>query len=110
MPRRRSMLSPRTTPTREVVGLDGLWRFALETAVGAEPWLARLDTVLEAPVPASYNDLFVDAAIRDHLGVGWYQRDVRVPRGWRGERIVLRFGSVTHAARVYINDRLVTEH
>ena len=32
------MLSPRTTPTRDVVGLDGLWRFALDTAAGAEPW------------------------------------------------------------------------
>ena len=98
------MLSTRTTPTREVVGLDGLWRFALDTTAGADPWKARLDTVLEAPVPASYNDLFVDSAIRDHVGVVWDQRDARVPRGWQGERIVLRFGSVTHAAQVYVND------
>jgi beta-glucuronidase len=104
------MLSPRTTPTREVVSLDGLWRFALDTTAGSAPWTARLDTVLEAPVPASYNDLFVDAAIRDHVGVVWYQRDARVPRGWRGERIVLRFGSVTHAAAVYLNDQLVADH
>lgn len=65
---------------------------------------------LEAPVPASYNDLFVDAEIRDHAGVVWYQRDVRVPRGWAGERVVLRFGSVTHAAQVYAHDRLVAQH
>ncbi|SEB08586.1 beta-glucuronidase [Leifsonia sp. 21MFCrub1.1] len=104
------MLSTRTTPTRDVVGLDGLWRFALDTTVGPEPWTARLDTALEAPVPASYNDLFVDSTIRDHVGVVWYQRDARVPRGWNGERIVLRFGSVTHAAKVYVNERLVAEH
>jgi len=104
------MLSPRTTPTREVVSLDGLWRFELDTTAGSAPWTARLDTVLEAPVPASYNDRFVDAAIRDHVGVVWYQRDAWLPRGWRGERIVLRFGSVTHAAAVYVNDQLVAEH
>ena len=104
------MLSPRITPTREVVALDGLWRFALDTATGPEPWKARLDTALEVPVPASYNDLFVDSSIRDHVGVVWYQRDVRVPRGWNGERIVLRFGSVTHAAAVYVDDLLVAEH
>lgn len=104
------MLSIRTTPTRDVVSLDGLWRFALDTTAGPEPWRASLETTLEAPVPASYNDLFVDSAIRDHVGVAWYQREVRVPRGWAGERVVLRFGSVTHAAAVYVNDQLVAEH
>lgn len=104
------MLSTRTTPTRDIVGLDGLWRFALDTDAGAAPWASRLATTLEAPVPASYNDLFVDSAIRDHVGVVWYQRDVRVPRGWAGERVVLRFGSVTHAAQVYVGDLLVAEH
>ncbi|MFI0821297.1 beta-glucuronidase [Streptomyces sp. NPDC021098] len=104
------MLSPRTTPTRDVVGLDGLWRFALGTRTGATPWASRLVPPLEVPVPASYNDLFVDPEIRDHVGTVWYQRDVRVPRGWTGERLVLRFGSVTHAAQVYVDDRLVAEH
>jgi len=104
------MLSVRTTPTRDVVVLDGLWRFVLDTTAGAEPWTGRLASDLEVPVPASYNDLFVDSAIRDHVGVVWYQRVARVPRGWQGERIVLRFGSVTHAAAVYVNDRLVAEH
>ena len=104
------MLSTRTTPTRDVVGLDGLWRFALDTTAGERPWESPLQTSLEAPVPASYNDLFVDPTIRDHVGVVWYQRDVRVPRGWAGERIVLRFGSVTHAAQVYVGDTLAAEH
>ncbi|MFG3341088.1 beta-glucuronidase [Glycomyces sp. NPDC048151] len=104
------MLATRTSPTRELVGLDGLWRFALDTTAGETPWAARLDTKLEAPVPASYNDLFTDPDIRNHVGVAWYQREVRVPRGWTGERTVLRFGSVTHAAKVYANDTLVAEH
>ncbi|MFF2050247.1 beta-glucuronidase [Leifsonia sp. NPDC058194] len=104
------MLSTRTTPTRDVVTLDGLWRFAPDTAIDDNPWAAQLDTALEAPVPASYNDLFVDPAIRDHVGVVWYQRKARVPRGWAGERVVLRFGSVTHAAKVYVGDALVAEH
>jgi beta-glucuronidase len=109
------MLATRTSPTRELVGLDGLWLFSIEPSVldakaGESPWSARLDTPLEAPVPASYNDLFTDPVIRDHVGIAWYQREVRVPRGWAGERIVLRFGSVTHAAKVYANEALVAEH
>ncbi|HWD62037.1 MAG TPA: glycoside hydrolase family 2 TIM barrel-domain containing protein, partial [Humibacter sp.] len=104
------MLKPQTSPYRELVNLDGIWRFAVDGAIGAEPWSARLDTTLEAAVPASYNDLFTDSDIRDHVGWVWYQRTVRVPRGWAGERIVLRLDSATHHGRVYVNDSLVAEH
>ncbi|MFD0662954.1 glycoside hydrolase family 2 TIM barrel-domain containing protein [Thermocatellispora tengchongensis] len=69
-----------------------------------------LDTTLEAAVPASYNDLFTDSAIRDHVGWAWYQRQVRVPRGWAGERVVLRVDAATHRGRVYVDDVLVAEH
>ena len=47
------MLKPRSTSTRELVRLDGLWRFALDTAVGQTPWVGLLDTGREAPVPAA---------------------------------------------------------
>jgi beta-glucuronidase len=104
------MLKPRVTATRELVDLDGLWDFATAAQVGPQPWLARLGSGLEAAVPASYNDLFVDPAIRDHVGWVWYQRSVRVPRGWADQRVVLRVDAATHAGRVYVEDRLVAEH
>ena len=67
-------------------------------------------TQLEAAVPASYNDLFTDPEIRDHVGWVYYQRHARVPRGWTDDRILLRFDAATHAARVYVDDALVGEH
>ena len=60
--------------------------------------------------PASYNDLFTDATIRDHVGWVWYQRQVRIPRGWAGERVFVRVDAATHEGRVYVNDELVAEH
>ncbi|MBW9095660.1 beta-glucuronidase [Microbacterium jejuense] len=104
------MLKPRSTATRELVRLDGLWRFALDSDEVRSPWGATLDTALEAPVPSSYNDVFADAAIRDHVGWVWYQRTVRVPRGWAGERVFVRVDAATHEGRVYIDDQLVAEH
>ncbi|MFI6435112.1 beta-glucuronidase [Streptomyces sp. NPDC050759] len=104
------MLKPRPTATREQVNLDGLWRFATSAAVGDQPWTGPLDTPLEAAVPASYNDQFTDSAIRDHVGWVWYQRHVRVPRGWSGERVMLRLDAATHEGRVYVDDVLVAEH
>jgi beta-glucuronidase len=54
------MLSPRTTPTREQIDLDGVWLFGLDSRLGDTPWTSTLTTTLEAAVPASYNDLFSD--------------------------------------------------
>ena len=104
------MLKPQTSPTRELVNLDGLWRFALDPGTSHEPWRRPLDTPLEAAVPASYNDLFADAAIRDHVGWVWYQRTVRVPRGWAGERVFVRVDAATHEGVVYVDDAKVAEH
>lgn len=104
------MLKPIATATRDLVTLDGVWKFAIDTRLPEEPWLSTLDTPLEAAVPASYNDLFTDPAIRDHVGWVYYQRTVQVPRGWTGERILLRFDAATHTAKVYVDDLLVGGH
>ena len=103
-----TMLKPQQSATRELVSLDGLWRFAATT--DATPWTAVLPGRLEIPVPASYNDIFVNPSLREHVGWVWYQRTVRVPRGWSGERIVLRIDAATHSGRAYVNDELVVEH
>ena len=107
------MLKPQTSPTRELVNLDGLWSFAVDTAgTGVtDRWFAApLQTSLEAAVPASYNDLFTDAAIRNHVGWVYYQRTVRVPRGWEGERVFVRVDAATHEGAVYVDDTQVAAH
>ncbi|MGV2900562.1 beta-glucuronidase [Microbacterium sp. AGC62] len=104
------MLKPLNTVTRELISLDGLWFFALDTSGLAEPWAGPLQTALEAPVPASYNDIFADQAIHDHVGWVWYQRTVRVPRGWKGQRVVIRVDAATHEGAVYVNENPVARH
>src|SRR3712207_5576945 len=97
--RRTEMLRPQDTATRERKSINGLWRFSFD-AEGAgrreEWWRGALPGAREAAVPASYNDLFADAGARDHIGDVWYQTVVRVPAGWDGKRIVLRFDAATH--------------
>lgn len=107
------MLRPRDTPTRECTSLNGLWRFAVDTdGVGRTDgwWRHALPGRREAPVPASYNDLFPDPVVHDHVGDVWYQRVIRVPRRWEGQRIVLRFDSATHRAVVWVDDNEVAAH
>src|SRR3954451_9888369 len=78
--------------------------------LGDAPFAGPLTGAVEAAVPASYNDLFPDPAIRDHVGWVWYQRTVRVPRGWAAERIFVRLDAATHHGKVYAGDTLVAEH
>ena len=107
------MLAPRDTATRERKSLDGLWRFALDAAgVGRDQgWQDGLPAgARQMPVPASYNDVFPEPEVHDYVGDVWYETLVRVPARWAGERIVLRFGSATHRAVVWVNGRQVAEH
>jgi beta-glucuronidase len=107
------MLAVRDTPTRERRSLDGLWRFTLDSnGIGRrDAWFDGLPgDAREIPVPASYNDVFVDRQVHDHVGEVWYETTARVPARWAGERIMLRFGSATHRAVVWVNGKQVAEH
>jgi beta-glucuronidase len=107
------MLRPQDTSTRERKSLNGLWQFALDPNGEGRTarWFAeRLSDAREMAVPASFNDIAADAAVRDYFGDVWYQRTMWVPRGWRGQRIVLHFESATHRATVWVNETEVVSH
>jgi beta-glucuronidase len=107
------MLSPRESATRERIALDGMWRFALDPDRRGRTerwWAAPLPGLADMPVPASFNAVLPEREAHDHIGDVWYQRVVRVPRGWDGERIVLRFDAATHRAVVWVGDTQVAEH
>src|SRR5665647_3471398 len=73
-------------------------------------WRGRLARARQMPVPASYNDVLPDAAVRDHIGDVWYQTTVRVPRGWADQRVVLRFDAAAHRAVVWLGEVQVADH
>ncbi|MFD2639101.1 beta-glucuronidase [Piscibacillus salipiscarius] len=105
------MLYPITTDTRGVFDLNGIWNFKLD---GIELQESVSQKPLENPssmaVPSSYNDVSVIKEIRNHIGWVWYEREFQVPKYAFSERLVLRFGSVTHEAKVYVNGMLVCEN
>ncbi len=107
------MLRPQDNAARETKRLDGLWDFATDPdGIGRDEgwWRADLPGAVPMPVPSSYNDVLADQAVHDHVGDVWYQRTVFVPRGWAGQRVILRFDAATHRAAVWVDDALVAEH
>lgn len=107
------MLIQRESSTRKIKNLDGLWDFKAdkEGSGRAEKWFAApLAQADQMPVPSSYNDLVPGLDLHDHIGDVYYQRSVRVPATWEGKRIVLRFGSATHRATIWVNGTEVASH
>lgn len=107
------MLYPILTDSRCVMDLSGTWDFKRDgDGVGfEEAWYsAKLKGATTMPVPASYNDMKEDEALREHYGWVFYQRSVHVPGLFKGQRVVLRMEAVTHKARVYWNGQLLCEH
>ena len=107
------MLKPQTSETRELINLDGLWQFKVdfndEGFTGN--WASKsLDANLQAPVPASFNEVFTNVDIREHVGWVWYQKTVRVPKGWAQDNIGVRVDSATHQGIVFVNGVKVAEH
>jgi beta-glucuronidase len=107
------MLKPQNSSSRELFNLDGIWDFKVDFKDEGfqQNWAAsKLDTSLDVAVPASYNDLFTDIAIREHVGWVWYQRRVRVPRGFAGQQVFVRADSATHTGIIFVNGKKVAEH
>ncbi|CAH0715437.1 unnamed protein product, partial [Brenthis ino] len=113
-------LYPQTTNTRDLRILDGIWNFRkspMDPEYGYrngwyEQDLEKTGPVIPMPVPASYNDIGEDAALRDHVGLVWYDRRFHVPPWWAKteQRIWLRFCSVHYAAQVWINGKPAIHH
>jgi beta-glucuronidase len=106
------MLYPIITDTRSIIDLNGIWKFKLDKGEGLkEKWHEKgLTDTISMAVPSSFNDIGVNASIRDHVGWVWYERELSVPAILQTERVVLRFGSATHHSKVFVNGELVVEH
>ena len=108
----KSLLYPCESSARRVVSLDGMWHFAFDPqGQGVDKgWTMALPESITMPVPASFCDFFTDKDSREYCGDFWYETDFFVPGEWEGKDIAVRFGSVTHHARIFVNGVEVTAH
>lgn len=106
------MLYPQLNESRFLIDLGGVWQFQTAGAENyPESWTSQLmDEPLTMAVPASYNDQKDNINLRNHYGWVMYQRTFTVPRAMQNERVVLRFGAVTHLAEVYLNGKKLGRH
>lgn len=104
------MLFPIQTASRSLIDLNGLWQFKVDAEDGSVDPGQKLTAASHIAVPASFNDQIITGDIRDHSGYFYYQTTFQIAQALRQERLVLRFGSVTHEAWVYLNGEEIGHH
>ncbi|MFW5980855.1 MAG: beta-glucuronidase [Halanaerobiaceae bacterium] len=109
---KKQFLYPAESETRQVIDLSGIWNFQVDfKEEGREKeWYKGLPDPVQVPVPASYNDLFTDKDIREHVGDVWYETEFYLAEEWENKKVNLRLGSATHRAEVWVNGVKVAEH
>ena len=89
------------------LNLNGLWDYAIVAKESGEPeaWDGRIlvPFAAEAALSGVGKPVGADKAL-------WYRRTVRVPRDWRGGRVLLHFGAVDWESTVWVNGREAGTH
>ncbi|WP_220448310.1 PA14 domain-containing protein [Nonomuraea diastatica] len=86
--------------------LNGTWQFGPAKEGEAAPVGRDLPERIVVPYPVE-SQL---SGIGRHEERMWYRRAFEVPRGWRGERVLLHLDAVDWQAAVYVNGKQVTTH
>src|SRR5262249_46916480 len=105
------------TPTRECVSINGLWRWQ-PAAQGATqppsdgwghfkvpgPWPGIVNYMQHAAQPISPHPAWKVTGLAG-VTSAWYRRDITIPNGWKGRRIVLCADYVNSLAAAFVDGR-----
>ncbi len=91
--------------------LNGEWEFEIDQGdSGFERGLLnrRLSGTITVPFCPEFE--LSGVGNRDFLNAVWYRREVTIPAGWAGKRVLLHFQAVDYDATVWVNGEEVGRH
>ncbi len=86
--------------------LNGLWDYAI-TEKDAKPETYEGKILVPFAAESALSGVGRSVTEKDAL---WYSREFRVPRQWKGRRVMLNFGAVDWKTEVYVDGQLAGEH
>lgn len=92
--------------------LNSMWNFEIDPdSIGIkEKWYKKLPKPESMPVPGTFAELTTKRDRKYYTGDFWYEKDVFVPSFLKNKDIAIRFGSITHRAKVFFNSVEVKTH
>jgi beta-galactosidase/beta-glucuronidase len=91
---------------KQWLNLNGLWEFGI-TGRDAARGEFTTHILVPFPVESALSGVMKPVSENDRI---WYRRLFEVPRGWRGQRLLLHFGAVDFEAKVWVNGREAGVH
>ncbi len=91
--------------------LNGEWQFEIDQGdSGLERGLRTRPLKDRILVPFCPESSLSGIGNTDFLNAVWYRREVTIPAGWAGKKILLHFQAVDYDATVWVNDVEVARH
>jgi beta-galactosidase/beta-glucuronidase len=91
--------------------LNGEWQFEIDAGdSGLERGLKDRELSGKITVPFCPESSLSGVHNTDFLNAVWYRREVPIPQGWKGRRVLLHFQAVDYDATVWVNGVEVARH
>lgn len=109
------MIRPQRNASRELIGLGGLWRLAVDPDDHGEArgWQHGLDAATAThwvAVPGSIQEQLETAGLMAWQGAVWFETECHVPAGWSGRRVFLDLPSAEYHARIWVDGAWLGDH
>jgi hypothetical protein len=88
------------------MNLNGRWQYQQARPGQAPPFGRSLAQTILVPFPVQSPLSGIERGDK----AGWYRRTFQLPASWGGQHVLLNFGAVSWATRVYVNGRLAGSH
>lgn len=89
------------------VNLNGLWDYSVSPQNATAPTASNGKILVPFPYESGLSGVGKASIPNQKL---WYKRSFTVPATWKGQRVKLHFGAVTHEAEVWVNGKKVGAH
>ena len=95
------------------MNLNGEWQFEVDSKAEGEQsgWMSGHDLTQRIVIPFCPESKLSGLGLAtNYMPQVWYRRQFQIPAALRGQRLLLHFGAVDYAARVWLNNQFLGEH
>ena len=92
------------------MNLNGHWSFTFDEAIASKALTENKSTSLDQQilVPFPWGSKFSE--VEDKGDIGWYGREITIPKSWAGKRVFLVVGASDWDTQVWLNGKEVGRH
>ena len=97
---------------KDWINLNGKWDFEIDNSVSGEDKKIYLRQNLQSEITVPFCPESVLSGIGniDFMNSVWYLKKFEIPDGWKNKNVILHFGAVDYASKVWINGKFAGSH